>query len=342
MSRAFVLLVMARLRSFWREPSVLFWAFGFPILLAVALGVAFRNRPPEPVDVAVETGCDEATRGALARAPGVRARVASSSDAALALRTGAVAVVVACDGAARTYRFDETRPEARTGRLVVHDALERAAGRADRTAPAEEHVTEPGARYIDFLVPGLLGSNIMSAGLWGVGFTLAEMRVRNLVKRLTATPMKRWHFLASFVVVRAILVCVELPLLVGFARAAFDVRVAGSYALLFATSLLGAFAFAGFGVLVASRARNTETVAGLINLVTMPMYLGSGVFFSAEHFPASVLPVVRALPLTALIDAMRGIMTEGQGTAQVAPRLAVVAAWGALAFGAALRAFRWR
>lgn len=342
MSSAFVLLVMARLKSFWREPSVLFWAFGFPIVLAVALGIAFRNRPPEPVDVAVEMTCSDEIQKAVTSDAGLRGRVLAPTAAAQALRTGAVALVVACDRRDPAYRFDETRPEARLARLLVHDALERAAGRVDLTAPADVHVSEPGARYIDFLVPGLIGSNIMSAGLWGLGFTLVDMRVRNLVKRLAATPMKKREFLASFVAVRAVLICIELPLLLAFARVAFGVTVQGSLPLLFVVCLLGSLVFAGFGVLVASRAQNTQTVSGLINLVSIPMYLCSGVFFSAERFPPSVLPWVRALPLTALIDSMRGIITEGHGLREVAPRMFVALLWGTGAFIVALRAFRWR
>jgi ABC-type multidrug transport system permease subunit len=341
-SSAFVQLSLARLRSFWREPSILFWSFGFPIVLAVALGIAFRNRPPEPVEVAVETSCPEETQLAITSAPALRGRALSPPAAAQSLRTGGVALVVACEEGGRAYHFDETRPDARNARLIVHDALERAAGRTDRTSPADVHVTEPGARYIDFLIPGLIGSNIMSAGLWGLGFTLVDMRVRNLLKRLAATPMKKRDFLASWMVVRAILVCIELPLLLLFAKLAFGVTVQGSLALLFLVCLLGSLVFAGFGVLVASRAKNTQTVSGLINLVSMPMYLCSGVFFSASRFPPGVLPWVRALPLTALIDSMRGIMTEGQGIREVAPRMAVALAWGIGAFVIALRGFRWR
>jgi ABC-type multidrug transport system permease subunit len=182
----------------------------------------------------------------------------------------------------------------------------------------------------------------MSAGLWGLGFTLVDMRVRNLLKRLAATPMKKRDFLASWMVVRALLVCIELPILLVFARLAFGVTIQGSLPLLFVVCLLGSAIFAGFGVLVGSRAKNTQTVSGLINLVSMPMYLCSGVFFSAERFPESIQPIVRALPLTALIDSMRGIMTEGNGLREVAPRMAVAILWGIGAFAVALRGFRWR
>jgi len=328
--------MMARMRSYWREPSVLFWTFGFPIVLAVALGIAFRNRPPEPIEVAIEPTCAANLRDENR----IRVVEMSAEESQKALRTGRVALAVTCDGP--TFHFDPTRPDARVARLVVFDTLERAAGRVDRTAPRDAQVTEPGARYIDFLVPGLIGSNIMSAGLWGLGFSLVEMRVRNLLKRLAATPMRRMDFLSSFIVVRALLLFVELPVLLIFSRFAFGVHVFGSIPLLFAVAVIGSLLFAGFGVLVASRAKNTQTVSGLINLVSMPMYLCSGVFFSAEKFPESIKPIVRVLPLTALIDAMRKIMTEGQTLSDIAPEIGIMAIWSAVVFAVSLRLFRWR
>lgn len=334
-------LFMARVRSFYREPSVLFWAFGFPMLLAVALGIAFRNQPPDPVDVGVSSACGPDVRAALEADPDVRMHALSDADAGRALRTGAVALIVDCDGA-RAYRFDPTRPESRLARLVAHDALERGAGRIDRTRPDERRVTEAGARYIDFLIPGLIGSNIMSAGLWGLGFTLVDMRVRKLLKRLAATPMRRTDFLLSFLLVRALLALIELPAMLLFAWLAFGVTVHGSIPLLIGVAVLGSLVFGGVGVLVAARAQNTQTISGLINLVSMPMYLCSGVFFSAAKFPAVMQPVVRALPLTALIDALRGVMTDGEGLTAIAPRLAVFLAWGVVAFAVAVKGFRWR
>lgn len=341
MNSALFCLFMARVRSFYREPSVVFWAFGFPVLLAVALGIAFRNRPPEPVAIGVSQACGSDVSGPLEADEGVRARILPPDQADRALRTGTVALVIEC-APERGYRFDPTSPESRFARLVVHDALERGAGRVDRTAPTLHPVAEAGARYIDFLIPGLIGSNLMSAGLWGLGFSIVEMRVRKLLKRLAATPMRRSDFLLSFLLVRAVLVAVELPAMLLFARFAFGVRVHGSLVLLGAIAMAGSLAFGCIGVLVASRAQNTQTVSGLINLVSLPMYLCSGVFFSSAQFPAAMQPFIRALPLTALIDALRGVMVEGEGLGAVGPRVLVLLAWGLAAFVGALKAFRWQ
>jgi ABC-type multidrug transport system permease subunit len=335
-------LTLARWRAFYREPSSIFWAFGFPILLSMALGIAFRNRPPEPVNACVEAGPGaEALHAALDQSDDFRSSIQSPEQASAALRTGKVDVVVV-PGSPRVYRVDPTRPEGRLARALVDDALQRADGRRDPTPTVDQAVTEPGSRYIDFLIPGLIGMGLMSGGLWSIGYVIVEMRTQKLVKRLLATPMRRADFLLAFVVMRGFFLLVELPVLIGFAVLTFAVPVRGSYALLAGLAALGSLVFAGIGLLVASRAKNTQTVGGLINLVSMPMFICSGVFFSSERFPAVVQPVIRALPLTALNDSLRAVMLEGASLAQVAPQALVMGIWGVAAFGLALVAFRWR
>ncbi|MFO0581449.1 MAG: ABC transporter permease [Anaeromyxobacter sp.] len=311
------------------------------MLLAVALGIAFRSRPPEPVHVAVEEGPGAAgARDVLLAGKDVKARVLAPAEAAVALRTGRVAIVVV-PGDPPVYRLDPTRPESRLARAVVDDLLQRAAGRRDAIGPREEALTEPGARYIDFLVPGLLGMNLMSAGMWGIGWVIVEQRSKKLLKRMIATPMDRRAYLASFLLMRLFFLVIEVPLFLGFAVLAFGVPVRGSLAALALVTTLGALAFSGLGLLVACRARNTQTVSGLINLVMMPMFLLSGVFFSADNFPDVMQPAIRALPLTALNDGLRAVMNDGAGLAGIAPQALLLAAIGAVSFGLALRLFRW-
>jgi ABC-type multidrug transport system permease subunit len=335
-------LTLARWRSFYREPSTIFWAFVFPIVLAMALGIAFRNKPPEPVWAAVQAGAGaHEVFHALQASPEVKVELVDAAGAYEALRTGKVAIVVV-PGATRVYKFDPTRPESRLARAVVDDVLQRADGRKDPTAVADARVTAPGSRYIDFLVPGLLGLNLMSSGMWGIGFVIVEMRTRKLIKRLLATPMKKRDFLVAFGAMRGLFLLGELPLLIGFAWLAFDVGVRGSMLLLLACATLGALTFAGLGLLTASRAQNTQTANGLINLVQMPMFLLSGVFFSSERFPAALQPFIRALPLTGLNDALRGIMIDGAGLHAVARPMLVVCAWGVGSFALSLKLFRWR
>lgn len=333
-------LVLARIRGYLREPSALFWSFGFPILLTVALGIAFRATPPEPVHAAVEAGPGAERVAAALAAPEVRVDVLAPAEAALALRSGRVALVVV-PGDPPTYRLDPMRPESRLARAVTDDLLQRAAGRADAFRPAVVPITEAGARYVDFLVPGLVGMNLMSAGMWGVGWVIVEDRQKKLLRRMIATPMPRRDYLGSFVVVRLLLVLVEVPVLIGFAVVAFGVPLRGSLVALGAVAAAGSLAFAALGLLVASRAKNTQTAGGLMNLVMLPMFVLSGVFFSADHFPAAMQPALRALPLTALNDGLRAVMLDGAGLAGVAPQLLALAVTGGLSFGLALRLFRW-
>ena len=327
-------LTLARLRLFFREPGAVFWTFGFPLLLSIALGIAFRNRTAEPVPVAVVSG--ELERS-LAADPQLRPRLLGEAEAREALRTGKVDLVVLA-GSPIVYLYDPARAESRLARALAD------AGLHPRGAPAtiDKPVTEPGSRYIDFLIPGLLGMNLMSAGMWGVGYIVVEMRTKKLLKRLVATPMSRAQFLWSFVVMRALFLLMELPVLLGFAWLVFRVGVAGSFALLLGVSLIGALAFAGIGLLVAARAQNTQTVTGLINLVMLPMFVGSGVFFSTSRFPDAVQPFLRVLPLTALNDGLRAVMIDGAGLTAVAGQIGLLAGIALATFFAALRLFRWR
>lgn len=334
-------LTMVRMRLFIRDPGAVFWTFGFPILLSLALGVAFRDRPPEPVVVAVQPGPGADTVvSQLEQAEEVKVLKLRADETDQALRMGRASLVVV-PGPPRVYRFDPNRPESRLARLVVDQVLQRAAGRVDAIAVAEQRQSQPGSRYIDFLLPGLIGLNIMSAGMWGIGYVIVETRTRKLLKRMVATPMNRGHFLLSFVLMRLLFLVVELPLLIGFGSLVFSVPVRGSLLLLVGLSVLGALAFAGIGLLLASRARNTQTVGGLINLVMIPMFIGSGVFFSAANFPEVVQPVLQLLPLTALNDALRAVMLEGAGALQVGWEALNLALFSLLSFAVALKIFRW-
>jgi len=337
----FVHLFLARLREFVREPEVLFWVFGFPILLAVGLGVAFREKPQEQVFVGVveRPGADAAV-AALREEDGFKVRRLDEAEAARRLRLGQVALVVV-PGPRPEYRFDPGRPDSAFARLKVDDALQRAAGRRDQWSAAERRTNEPGGRYIDFLIPGLIGMNIMSGAMWGVGYALVEMRVRKLLKRLVATPMRRSDFLGAMMASRMLVVFLEIALLLGFGWLVFGLRVAGSLWTVAFVALLGSFSFSGLGLLTASRARKTETVSGLMNLVMLPMFVFSGVFFSSDRFPAALQPFIKALPLTALNDALRAVVLEGAPLSAQAPRVALLLAWGGLSFLLALRVFRW-
>jgi len=337
-----VQLSLARMREFVREPEAIFWVFGFPIVMAFALGIAFRNRGPGELRVAVARGAGDSVLAAtLDRSPRLAAAVLDSATARLQLRTGRVALLVV-PGDPLVYRYDSTRTESRLARLEVDGALQQARGRTDVVAVRDERVTEPGSRYIDFLIPGLLGMNLLGSGIWGVGFAVVQARQKKLLKRFMATPMKKSHYLLAFILSRLVFLFVEVVALIGFGWLVFGVGVRGSWLLLAGLTVLGSLAFAGLGLLVASRARTIEGVSGLMNLVMLPMWILSGTFFSYARFPDAMIPFVKALPLTDLNDALRAVMIDGASPAQIAAPLGIVALWGVLSFALALKIFRWR
>ena len=338
-------LTLTRFREFLREPEAVFWTFVFPLLLASGLALAFRSRPAESVRVGVlqSASAAGAMRAALDKDPAIQVTMLDDTTAANALRIGSVAlVVVARDSLGAEYRFDAARPEARTARLIVDRALQTARGRTDPVAVTESHVSEPGSRYIDFVLPGLLAMNLMGSGMWGIGFSIVDARRKKLLKRLVATPMRRSHYLASFLFMRLGLMVVEVTVITLFGVLAFDVPMRGSLAAFGLACLLGALVFGSLGLLVASRARTVEAASGLMNLIMLPMWVASGVFFSAQNFPDVAQPFIQALPLTAVVDSVRGIMLQGMGWGAVAPELAIVTGWLVASFALALRFFRWR
>jgi len=334
-------MTLAKTRELLREPEALFWVFVFPVLLALALGIAFRSKGPDELAVGVQEGDGAAEiQRTLDDSPDLRAAILHAGAAGRQLRSGRVALVVV-PGERWTYWFDPTRPDSRLARLAVDDLLQRAAGRVDPRTTAIRQMTEKGSRYIDFLLPGLLGMNLMGTGMWGIGFYIVDARSKRLLKRLVATPMRRWHFLAGQLGGRFVFLVFEVVVLVAVARWIFDVPLRGSIGTLSLVSFIGGLTFCGMGLLVASRARTLEAVSGLMNFVMMPMWVLSGIFFSTARFPELMQPVVQALPLTALNDALRAVMIDGVSLVGVAGELAIVAAWGTAAFFAALLLFRW-
>ncbi len=342
--RALKELTACRIREFMREPEAVFWVFIFPLLLAAVLGFAFRQKPPDRIPAGVVAAPEsnaEQILAALASSPVLLPRLYEAQEGREALRTGKISLLVE-PGPPVVFRFDETRPDSHIARLEADDVLQRAAGRADPLPVRAERVTEKGSRYIDFLVPGLLGMNLMGASIWSLAFSITVSRNRNLLKRLIATPMRRSDYLLSQILGRLTFLPPEIAILVGVGWLAFDVPIRGSLLLLVAVCVLGAVSFCGLGLLIGSRVRTIEGASGLGNFVMLPMWLLSGVFFSSERFPDAMQPLIRVLPLTALNEALRAVMNEGAGLVEIAPRLAILAAWGVVSFAVALKIFRWK
>jgi ABC-2 type transport system permease protein len=335
-----VQLTLVRFREFMREPEALFWVFAFPILLAAGLGIAFRNRPAEVLKIAAVT---PQLAQSLRQEKLLDVQQLESGAAEAALRDGKVALLAEPgSGGTVVYRYDDTNPEGRAAHLLADAAIQKAAGRVDPVSTADQLMREPGSRYIDFLIPGLLGMNLMGSAIWSMGFTIVDSRRKKLLKRLVASPMPRPYYLLSYLLSRILLLLVEVGALVGFGAVVFHVPVRGSLPDLAVLCLLGSFSFCALGLLLASRARTIEAVSGLMNVVMMPMWIASGVFFSSQNFPGMMQPFIKALPLTAVIDALRANILQGAHLPQLAPQVGVMVFWMVACFALALRLFRWR
>ena len=349
MGKGLLQLTLVKLREYTREPEAMFWVFVFPVVMTCALGIAFRDSGGAEARVGVLGASAEAAALAarLDADPRIAASIVTDDEARALLRDGEIALVVvpgrdSAADAAPSYRFDRTRPESGVARFMVDEVLQRAAGRTDAFTPADDLIELPGSRYIDWLVPGLLGMNVMMTGLWGIAFSVGMSRTKKLLKRLSATPMRRSDFLAAQIIGRLVFLPLEAGILLVFANLVFDVPVRGSWWLLWLLIFLGAVSAAALSLFVASRSRSFEGISGLINVAVVPQWILSGVFFSSANFPDVIQPLVQALPLTALNDSLRAVMLAGDGLGAVSHEIAILSAWTIVSFGLALKLFRWQ
>jgi ABC-type multidrug transport system permease subunit len=335
-------LTLARLREFVREPEALFWTFLFPIIMSVAMAIAFPASGAQTVRVGIAPGPgSDALRQALSSAKDVVVKELSADDQLRALRNGEVHLIVE-PGDPPTYRFDPMRAESRLARRVVDDVLTAVAGRQEPWRAKEDLIAIPGSRYVDWLIPGIISLSIMNNGLWSIGFMTVQARLRKLLKRLAASPMRRRDYLMAPVLARLVFLAPEVAAPLVFGVIAFGMPVRGSVISIGVVALLGALMWGALGLLMGSRVRTFEAASGLMNLMSVPMWVLSGVFFAASNFPDAVQPFIQLLPLTALVDAMRAVVLEGAPFTAIWNELAIMAGWTIVPFAIALKIFKWR
>ena len=336
-------LIVARTKDFFREPEAIFWVYIFPILLMVGLGIAFRTGGQTEVRVdVVDTVEGRVLQERLSKAEGFRVELLPLEEARARYAAGKIDLIVSAAAGSCEYIYDPSRLGTEAAKIKTNDVIQSGAGRKDALSASEQLISEPGSRYIDWLIPGLMGMNIMGGGMWGLGFVTVDMRMRKLLKRFVATPMKRSDFLLALMGSRILFLLTEMAVILGVGYFFFELSVRGSLLAVGAVMVLGAICFGGLGLLVACRTDKIETVSGILNVVMLPMYLLSGIFFSSERFPDSMQPLVQALPLTQLNNALRAIILEGMPLeSQWLPALAL-AGFGIVSFALALRWFRWQ
>lgn len=345
-------LTRARIVEALRDPTALFWSFGFPIFLVVTLGIAFGGGPKSHNRIGLVCAAP-VTENVCA---GLKAQLEAEADfevhplelapAKDQLSLGKLDVVLQATHEAAApglttlvYLFDQNSPEGRTTRLAIRSVLHVP---AEGFAVRDQSHVEVGRRYVDLLLPGLLALNLMGGGVWGTSFALVDARRRGLLRQFAITPMRRSDYLISYMIARLLFLVFEVIFLLGFGAFAFDTVLRGSWLAIAVMCLLGSFAFTGLGLLISTRTESQEVASGWANAITIPMGLASGVFFDYELFPDFLHPLIRSLPLTALTNGLRGIANQGMGLADTLPQLAILAGWTVVSFVVALRIFRWR
>jgi ABC-2 type transport system permease protein len=367
MRKPIIQLILINYREFIREPGIVFWSVIFPVLMSWVLGVAFSNRGGLPQTIAlIETPTEknmqlyaflsDATPVLSANDSSIaeyRKTIANSKlgnttyrfivtgpdHAMLMLKRGQSAIIVEEKHDTLLYHFDPGNPDARLNYITLSAAIKNEDLLKDNSRIRVLEKT--GMRYIDFLIPGLLAMGIMNSFLWGISYALIEMRAKKLLRRMVATPMKKSSYLISHFVARVTLAIIEASILYFFARIYFKVEIQGSLTAFFLIFLAGNICFTGLGVLLASRTSSSRIGTGLINFVTIPMTVLSGVFFSYHNFPDVVIPYIQKLPLTMLADSMRSIFIEGTGLAENMTAFLTLSLFGIVCFLAGLKIYKW-
>lgn len=338
-------LVRTRLIEFTRKPAAVFWTYVFPLVMMFILGSAFRSQGAGLSEIGIVAG--PATAGLLAElspSPELNLRTVDSAEGLNQLRSGRIALLIrpqTTDPTGWEFLYDPARGGGRLAELQIREQL-RASGSAAEPLPiVTSEYSEPGGRYIDFLIPGLIGMTLLGGGLWGVGYAIVDMRIRKLLKRYLATPMRRSDFLLGIVFSRLMFMFPQVAMILLASHYAFAVTIHGSWLEFGGLVTLGGLQFAGVGLLAASRAKSMEAMSGLINLAMLPMWTLSGIFFSYQNFPEILHWPIRLLPLTSLLDVLRGVMLDGASCWSFPVELTVIMVWTVGTFTLALYLFRW-
>jgi len=347
MNKSIYQLILSIFRVFFREPAVIFWAVLFPIIIAWVLGIAFSKKG-ESVRTVYVTGAQEIPeklRGekVFGEESGNPSRIkfqeASEEEAVKAIKKGVIVIYLEVEGDSLIYHFDPVNSEAQLTHLILESGLHSVPDPRNKTSI--NPLQSKGTRYIDFLIPGLVALGIMNSCIWGIGWTLIETRMKKLLRRMVATPMKKSVFFSSYIVTRIILGGFETLLLLIFTRLYFGTEITGNTAAFVVVFLAGIFAFSGIAILIASRTAKTEVANGLVNAVTLPMMILSGIFFNYHNFPEWAIPVIQVLPLTLLADSIRSIFIESAGLTEILKPVAILCITGLLTLTAGLKIFKW-
>ena len=346
LSNSFIQQVKFRWREFRREPSAFYWVVFMPIIWMLALGFAFSEPKAEiygvgwPADINQSSLAMKIER-VLDSSKMVNLYKTVEENLATLNQRGHTSINLQVGEDKLSFSFDKTNPTAQRAQLFVNDLIERSLGRKDIIQTENSYIKAHGLRYVDFLIPGLLGLSIMTSSLFGVGMTIVSNRKENLLKRYLATPMKPYEYITSHIIGRYITLLAEFAsvMLTGFI--VFKFKVAGSFLSYVILSMLGAASFTAIALLCASRTRSIPVVAGFTNLITLTSMMLSGVFFSVNNLPTWLARISSFLPLTALNNSLRKIALEGLSIMDLGFEVSVLGVYLLISTILSIKAFKW-
>ena len=341
-NRAILEMTKGRWREFCREPSALFFVVFMPIVWMVLLGLAFSNQGQDNFKIGIDPSVtSESIVGrAVKSSPTLQGVFTDRATLQQDLKRGRISLILQQGHEGYQLVFDSANPQARASARALRDVIQVAHGRTDPVLVAES--TSSGeARYIDFLIPGLLALSLLTTSLFGTGMTIVVNRRENLLKRYLVTPMRASHYILSHILGRYLIVGVELAAVLGAGYLLFRFHIGANWLSFLVLIILGTGAFTAIGILCGSRSRNSSAYNGMVNLIVLPMMILAGVWFSKSHFPEWLSAVARFLPLTALVDGLRDISLEGASLGQLGFEIAVLAAYGVGAALLSTRLFKW-
>jgi ABC-2 type transport system permease protein len=332
-------LTLIHFKNYFREPAAVFWSFVFPIALAWVIGTAFTQQPQRSITLYVQGNEKPVLPELLLPESGVQIHLkiinASKEKISEELKNGTCIIYATKESGGWKYHFDPNNTDAANAWLTLKAAADTSSGEVP------EKVVSKGFRYVDFLMPGMMAMGIMNSCIWGIGWYLIELRMKKLMRRMSATPMKKTEFLLSHLITRFILCVLESSQLWLFAWLFFDIELSGSVAGFVLLYTSGVLCFVGMGFLMASRTANTYVGNGLINAVVMPMTIVSGVFFSYRNFPEWACSVIEWLPLSLLCDGLRALFNQAAGINEILIPSLLLSVTGIVCFVVGLKIFKW-
>lgn len=341
MNNSLLNLFSIQLKRFYREPEIIFWTVFFPIMMSWILGIAFSGDTIKLQTIAVVSNHSSIDKILPLRQPKTTFKIlyTSEEEAVTMLKRGLIPLYIKIENNGIVYLFDKNDSEAVLAYLKIENM--RLINSSSSTIANVKHLTAQGIRYIDFLIPGLIALGIMNSCIWGIGWGLVELRIRKLIRRMAATPMKKSYFIASHFLARLVPTGIETAILYTFAHFYFGFILSGSLIAFILIFLSGIFAFSGIGFLISSRTASTDMANGLINVITIPLAMVSGIFFSYHNFPIKTAEIIKYLPLTMLVDSIRSIFNQGAGVKEVFFNVIILFSQGLFLSIIGLKIFKW-